>query len=268
MIFSAQTTHTKKPFFSHLKWSICGVMFAGIISTLSLSAHSDSSYAPLIISYLDRPPYYHTVEGEAQGLLVDKVKTILEAADIEADYREVPAGRILHNIEHNISAQCSIGWFKNDTREKFARFTLPIWRDSPWMVLAPVQIKDAISQYGRFSELLADSTLSWATHRGFSYGQYLDGLVQQYATNRSEFSGDQMLLPKMMLKGRASYMIIAKEEFLPLIYSSGLGLDDFFLQPMADAPPVNERFLMCSKSVTPELIEKINQVIITISSIK
>ncbi len=262
MIFSAQTTRPKKPFVTHSKWFICGVMFAGIISTLSLSAHSDSSYAPIIISYLDRPPYYHTVEGEAQGLLVDKVKTILEAADIEADYREVPAGRILHNIEHNISAQCSIGWFKNNTREKFARFTLPIWRDSPWMVLAPVQIKDAISQYERFSELLADSTLSWGTHRGFSYGQYLDGLAQQYATNKMEFSGDQMLLPKMMLKGRASYMIIAKEEFLPLIESAGLGLDSFFLQPMADAPPVSERFLMCSKSVPPEIIEKINQAIL------
>lgn len=243
------------------------MILAGFASTLSLSTHS-GSIQPLIISYLDRPPYYYTVAGEAQGLLVEKVKAILDTANIKADYREVPAGRILHNIEHNTTAQCSIGWFKNNAREKFARFTLPIWRDSPWMVLAPVQLKDAISQYERFSELLADSTLSWGTHREFSYGQYLDGLAQQYATNKMEFSGDQMLLPKMMLKGRASYMIIAQEEFLPLVESAGLNINNFFLQPMADAPPVNERFLMCSKSVTPELIEKINQAIITISSIE
>lgn len=264
MKLSTQTPHSNRapPKVKVLAtWPILGILLAGLSSALSLSARSDSSHSPLLISYLDRPPYYHTVAGEAHGLLVDKVRSILEAADVEANYREVPAGRILHNIEHNTIAQCSIGWFKNDAREKFARFTLPIWRDTPWMVLAPAKIKGAISKYQQFSELLADKSLSWGTHQGYSYGKYLDGLASQFSTNKIEFSGDQMLLPKMMLKGRASYMIIAEEEFMPLVKSSDLNAEDFFLQPMADAPPGNERYLMCSKSVTPELIERINEAI-------
>lgn len=239
-------------------------LLAGLLTAPPLFAQIPK--VDLIVSYLDRPPYYYTEDAVPKGILIDRVKEILQTAGLTASFREMPAGRVLHNIEHNVEPQCSIGWFKNAERQQFARFTLPIWTDSSWMVLTSSSQKELVGQHSRFADLLQDQNLTWVSISGFSYGKYIDDLKARLAPGIIEISGNQLVLPQLIQKGRASYMIIAREEFLPLLQSAGLLEQDFNLLPMQDAPKGSERHLMCSHAVSPATIERLNRAILAKNS--
>ncbi len=222
----------------------------------------------LIISYLNRPPYYHTQDGQPRGLLIERVQRILEQAGLSASFREMPAGRILHNVEHNLEKQCSIGWFKNPERQRFARFSLPIWKDSPWMVLTTSGLASKIGRHKRFADLFADQELTWITISGFSYGTVIDQLRQDLNPITIDISSSQIVLPQLIQRGRASYMVLCQEEFAPLLASANLEESDFALLTMSDAPDGNQRYLMCSHAVPAETVETLNRAIFTLGFYK
>lgn len=64
---------------------------------------------------------------------------------------------------------------------------------------------------------------------------------------------------QMLQAGRVDYLLIAPEEAEFAISEAGLNRQDFLLHSLQNMPLGEQRFLIFSQQVAPEVIEHINQ---------
>jgi polar amino acid transport system substrate-binding protein len=212
----------------------------------------------LTLSYLERPPYYHTEQGRADGFLIELSKKIFQDAGVEVIFERMPPKRIMMEIKRADSFHCSVGWFKKPEREKFAKFSLPIYQNRPVAILTTKKQKHLFAPHTTLREVFSDKSLIMATMSAFSYGSFIDQLMKDISPKTHEISSKQKILPKLIMKGRAAYMLTAPEEVETLVRSAGLNPDDFVSITMPDIPAGNRRYLIFSKGVSNEIVERIN----------
>lgn len=227
------------------------------IFQLVLVADAPSS-GHLTISYLERPPYYYTVDNQALGFLVDLTKLLLEEAGIAYVMVPLPPKRIFREIQEPGRDHCSIGWFKSSERLKFAKFSLPFYQDKSQVILTLLDNKERIAKHQTLKSLFEDKTLLMGKVATFSYGDYVDSLIELYEPVTFEVTSTQKQLVQLVHLNRISYMIISPEEVDTLINMAGLNRHDFFLHSIPSIPEGNKRYLMCSYSVKDVTIERIN----------
>ena len=106
--------------------------------------------------------------------------------------------------------------------------------------------------------LFADKNLKLGAKLGYSYGSFVDGLMASLSprTVRTSQSSDGIV--RMLLGRRFEYFISAPEEFDILSERLGIAGEDIISAKLSDVPPGNQRYLMCSKSVSDETIRRIN----------
>jgi len=218
----------------------------------------------LTISYLNRPPYYYEEDHKASGFLIELQKKILQDAGIEAEFKVRPPKRIMLEIKNPKNHYCSVGWFKKPDRERFAKFTLPIYQNEPVVVLTTKQNKHLFSRHTSLKEVFLDNTLTFGGMESFSYGATIDQMIRDLSPRRYKAFYEQQQLIVMLLRQRISYMLIAPEEIETLIRSAKLSPSHFTSIQMSDIPLGNKRYLMCSQGVSDELINKINRSIVRI----
>jgi len=225
--------------------------------------------AQLTISYFERPPYYLTNKaGEADGFLVQKTKEILKLAKIDAHFVSMTPNNIIYVIQHAKRPHCSIGWFKKPDRELFAKFTHPIYRSPPLVLLTRKSNENQFKKYHSLKEIFADKQLIMARMSSFSYGSYVDHLMNQYPPVTLFLSGSQSALLRAVATGKASYLVIAPEEVDNLISSAELPRKEFVQIPLADIPHGNNRYLMCNPAVSDKQIMQLNSAIDKLSKSK
>jgi polar amino acid transport system substrate-binding protein len=235
-----------------MKWYISIFLLCSFV--LIDMAHTET----LQVLYLERPPYYFTVNGRAEGFLVKLSRKLFQAANIQASFSEMPPKRIIKMIKTKDSRCCSIGWFKNPEREGFAKFSLPIYQDKSMVILTLKNKKELFQSYRNLKDVFSDNTIIFGAMSEFSYGSYIDDLLKNHTLSKIEITSRQSIIPEMILKGRATFMIIAPEEIDTLLQSSDLNPDDFISIPMPDIPEGNKRYLMFSQDVRDETIGRIN----------
>lgn len=210
------------------------------------------------VSYIERPPYYFTKEKEATGFLFKLQKKILDDTNIKVHFVSLPAKRALKRIKKSNGLHCSIGWFKTVEREKFANFTLPIYQNRPLVVITKKQNSSQLEKYSTLKEIFLDKKLTSTKIDGFSYGTFVDKLIKDLKPTFYTITGEQQQLIRMLAKGRMTYMLVAPEEIATLIKSNKLNTADFTVFSLSDVPAGNKRYLMCSKGVEKDIINKIN----------
>lgn len=216
---------------------------------------------PLVIEYRDKPPYSHTVDGRPAGFLMERTARLLKRAGVDARYVEVPIRRTLQHLQANQAALCSPGLYKNPEREAFARFSLPIHRDKPHVVLAHASVAVQIRAMARIGQLLTDASLQPGAMDGVSYGQQLDQLLAAAPKPPVKAQLTPLQLARMVGAKRVDYMLIDEEDL------GWLRKDpDFTPLPLvriefADMPRGELRYLACSQQVTPQTVDKLNQAI-------
>lgn len=221
----------------------------------------------LDIYYFERPPYYVTEQGAPRGFLLELVGKILADAGIEAQYHSIPPKRILKELEDDRFA-CSVGWFKNHEREKLFKFTRSIYQDKPLVALGMAGNTSRIGRHATLSELFADRGLIIGLIDAFSYGAYVDELLAAQQPRAHKVPNDQSTLPKLIMKGRADYMLVAPEEIEHLLKKSDVSVREFLFFSFADVPMGNVRYMLCSGGVPDALIDRINLSIQKISNEK
>lgn len=231
----------------------------GIFLMVFLGVISNARGESLTVLYYDRPPYYETVDGRAKGLLIEMTRTIFEDAGVDHVFETMPPSRILLYLKNSDQNICSVGWFKNSEREKFANFSLPIYQNMPMVILTARHQSHLIEMHKTLKDVLSDRSLTIALIDSFSYGEYIDGLIRQLSPVTHTISSQQNLLPAIILNYRASFMLIAPEEIGTLLTSSGLHPKDFVSISKPDIPTGNKRYLMFSKNVPLATIERINR---------
>lgn len=227
----------------------------------TLFAGIASAQATLAIEYRDKPPYTYTEGGKPVGFLMERTARLLKRAGIEARYAEVPIRRTLMNLQANASPMCSPGLYRIPEREAFARFSLPIHRDKPHVVLANTAAAAQIRALPRIAMLFADPSLQPGMLDGVSYGQQLDQMLAGAARPALRAQLTPLQLARMVGARRADYMLIDEEDLAWLRRDPDFTPLPLVRIEIVDMPRGQLRYLACSQQVSPQTMDKLNQAI-------
>ncbi|KQW51881.1 MULTISPECIES: ABC transporter substrate-binding protein [unclassified Roseateles] len=220
-----------------------------------------AAQAPLVIEYRDKPPYSYTQDGKPAGFLMERTARLLKRAGIAAHYAEVPIRRTLQHLQANQAALCSPGLYKNPERAAFARFSLPIHRDRPHVVLAHASVAAQIRSLPRVAQLFSDSTLQPGMLDGVSYGQQLDQHLTAAARPVVRAQLTPLQLARMVSARRVDYMLIDEEDLGWLRKDAEFAPLPLVRIEFADMPRGELRYLACSQQVEPQMMDRLNQAI-------
>ncbi len=215
----------------------------------------------ITVQYRDKPPYSYTKDGMPAGFLIERTAEVFKLANVEAKFVEVPVKRITRDIRYNASSICSPTWYKLTERMAYARFSLPIHEDRPHLVLAGVHAQDQIRSIKSLKALLAHPTLRLGTVAGTSYGVELDAMISATEQTVMETTVSPLGMAKMIQRKRADYMFIDEEDYRYLREQNQVDATDGKPMRFADMPSGLQRYIMCSKRVSPDTMARLNEAI-------
>jgi polar amino acid transport system substrate-binding protein len=225
---------------------------------VSIEGYAGEQERPLTVMYFHRPPYYATVNGQAQGFLVELAERIIRHAGFSPQFIEIPPQRILYYLKESEKKWCSIGWFKTKEREEFAKFSKPIYQNRSLVVLTTKAKKERIEKHPGLKDLFFDQSLVLTKIDSFSYGTVIDQWINNYAPRIHDISSNQRILPKLIIADRADYMLTAPEEIHTLLVQAGVNPEDFVSISKPDIPKGNKRYIIYHRGVSDAVIDKIN----------
>ena len=209
------------------------------------------------LRYFPRPPFIVPTDG---GSISGNVATPAIEAFVQSGipYKliETPTSRQLVVISSNEGADCGIGWLRTPEREKFARFTEPIYHNQPWVVVA--NLKAASAPHRNLNEWMTNKNLRLLVTDLYSYGPYIDQKIQSHNPPKYSTTADAPQLMRVIQSGRADYMFTSEEEAAYLIGAAKAhGMVSVLYFP--EIPKSAPKHIMCSKNVSPEIIAKLNK---------
>jgi polar amino acid transport system substrate-binding protein len=215
---------------------------------------------PIQLYYYDRAPYAITdTQGEVSGLCATPAANAFKQAGIPFQWKKMPFKRQLATLKHNKKMACGIGWFKKPERESFARFTNSIYQDKPAVTISKKD-NNALGRHRDLISLFKDKKVKLLVKDGFSYGAYVDDLINDYdPAIVSVVTSTNVQMLQMILSGRADYFFISEEEADHIILSAGYETSQFQLKHFADMPAGNRRYIACSQQVSPEIVDLLNR---------
>lgn len=244
-----------------------GRLFLFVVSVLAMfSPQLLAAEEPIILMYAERAPYIVADDdGSISGLTASPAVLAFEAAGVSYVNAAIPTNRQLSSIKANLSPSCGIGWFDRSDRRVFAQFTKPIYRDRPTVVL--MNRETALARYyDNLERLIANDDLTILVKTQFSYGKDIDSWLTTYTPNMNAVTLDNVGMLRMIIVGRADYMLMGQEEATHLMLQTDASTaNDVRMLSFPDSPHGNYRHLMCSLSVPQTTIERLNQVIATFS---
>jgi len=211
----------------------------------------------VILHYHERRPYYITTWTKVQGLVAGTVARAFEFAEIPYKWQQTPAKRQLDLIRNNDSLSCGVGWFKTAERQKFGKFSNPIYQDSPFVAVAMAE-NTLIQSMLTLDQLLGEHRLKLLVKAGYSYGTDVDSKIRELLPWKVETTADNQDMLRMLEGHRADYCFMTKEEATDLFMHAGFNKDKFIMVPFAAIPNGNKRYLICSQQVPDEIIERFN----------
>lgn len=220
---------------------------------------SNSLYAQEVISllYNERAPYQITHnDGTVSGLTATPIQHAFNQANLQVQWKLIPANRQLMMIIENKEKVCGVGWFINDNRKTFAKFSKPIYRDKPTVAIANQRFAPFSKDH--FIDLIKNKNITILVKEKYSYGTFIDSLLVSYGVKTVTTTTENIGMVKMIKAGRADVMLTSEEEADYFFNATNLDANNFILMKFKDAPKGEFRHLMCSKNISDALMQKIN----------
>jgi polar amino acid transport system substrate-binding protein len=218
--------------------------------------------------YLQRPPFSFDKKGVPQGLIVELTKEAATNANLSFSFRRIDGWtKALHLLKKKVNA-CNLGSYKTPEREKIYKYTQPIYKERPYVVVTNKKVVAHYKGYVWLDELLA-SQFVLGLQNGFSYGAIIDkklGAVDKthvdlnYIVNKGK-EHDERHVFNLINKGRIDYLFLNEEEYLwNKAFGEGNKQHISHLVIKDNLDGIN-RYLMCSMSVDDKIISSLNQAI-------
>ena len=212
------------------------------------------------VAFSERPPYTQMqADGSPAGLLGTVIVNAFKKAEIPVQWHNVPSNRQLLMVRNAGMQNCAIGWFWKKEREDYAKFTRPIYRDRLWVVLANDEFAER--GYTTLEELTKHRDVRILVKDNYSYGA-LDDIIAQWqpATASSTALPEKMV--QSIAKGAVDMMFMPEEEGEYIIsHHPASQTSHLRLLHLKDMPHGPERYLMCSKAVPDDVIERLDKAI-------
>ncbi|WP_250656252.1 transporter substrate-binding domain-containing protein [Alkalimarinus coralli] len=214
--------------------------------------------SPIYLHYYDRPPYLNKGNNGVFGLAATAASDAFKASGIRFSWKQTPASKQLDILKENHGKDCLVGWLSNGHRQNYAKYTDPIYIDKPLIALTR---KDNPIEAESLEELFNDSKKVMLVKEAYSYGHYVDRLVDQLKPRRLILAMDRSDLLHALDSRKADYLLIAPEDVDHALLSSGLQRSKFKTQKLKDVPEGDPRYILCSKKVSDDVISKLNKAI-------
>lgn len=224
------------------------------------AAPDPTASSVITLHYNERPPYLVTTDQGVGGLTGDPTTIVFKKSGIPFRWEQTPSKRQIYLLQQNSGRDCLVGWFKNQDREKFAKYTLPIYQDQPQVALMRAD-NDLAPNGSRVADLLSNQRLTLLVKDGYSYGDFLDGKIKESHPVQTVTTVENSGMLKMVFNRHADYFLIAPEEADGLIKSSEFDLHDFKFIHFSDMPYGEKRYILCSRQVEDAVIEQLNSAI-------
>ena len=169
-------------------------------------------------------------------------------------------------MKDNKGLDCLVGHFRNPEREGYAKFTEPIFQDEPRIALT-ASVNTVLKDGNSVEAVLANKEQVLLVKQSYSYGQVLDSLIEKYQPSRQSVAVENLQMLRMIAAKRADYMFITPLEASTAITEAGLAKELFKMVKLENMPKGDLRYILCSKSVSDETIEKLNAAIKSQSSL-
>ena len=209
----------------------------------------------------DRPPFV-TIgrDGTVGGIVGTRAAKAFAKAGFAVRWVKTPPFRILPILKANQGRDCAPGWYKTSDREMFLNYSAPIYRDQPPTALiraeypAPAGIT--------LKDLLTHPDLRLAVRTSTAYGEEIDALIKAMPAERVHaYSTDVAAILKTVHAGHADAIILTSEEVDNLIAEAGFSRADFQLARLSDVKQTEARYIVCSRQVPPQMMDRINKAI-------
>lgn len=225
-------------------------------------AYAQSALPDIVkLPWTERQPFqYIDSDGKLKGILFDLGEKIFSKAGISMKWEEIPAKRILMSLERNQDKVCLVGWYMTEERQKIAHFTLPVYEDKPMRGI--VRVDSSVKQGMSIDDIAKNSNLNILVKQGYSYGAVIDQLLAvRNEKNVQRVFGNHLTLLKMLQLKRADIVFLSQEEIEFYLASDPSFIKDFSIISFKELAMKIPRYIICSKQVPLETINKLNKAI-------
>jgi uncharacterized protein (TIGR02285 family) len=228
---------------------------------VSPGAQAAQTDQPVTLHYIQRPPYMMVAGEGLAGLTGAPSYLVFKAAKVPVVIQETPFARQLHYLEINSGQDCMIGMFKKPERERFAKYSKPMYQDQPQMILTNAANAPRFAAHSSVVDVFNDKGLTLLVKLGYSYGAPLDAFIEKYQPTRQSTTDENLAMIRLIKLGVADYMLMAPEEAAVAIEAAGFTPRDFKQIKFKNMPGGEYRHLLCSRSVPDEVMQKLNAAI-------
>lgn len=214
----------------------------------------------VVVTYYERPPYLaQGDDGAPTGLTGTPATSAFHHAGVDVTWMMVPTNRQLAMVKDPQLRSCAVGWFRNAERERFARFTKPIYRDKDWVLVAHagyVAPDDAT-----LAQILHNPATRILVKDSFSYGPEIDAMIARGKPTVAVTTGNAEQMLQSVSAGMVNFMFVSEEEGAYMLSRNvGRGVGLRLLRPRG-MPRGVERHIMCGKAVPENVIDRLNKAI-------
>ncbi|MBK6908462.1 MAG: transporter substrate-binding domain-containing protein [Rhodocyclaceae bacterium] len=238
-----------------------GIALALTLGGPALVLAADAGSSPVIVHYVQRPPYMTPSNDGLAGLTGAPTVMAFKRANVPFVLAETPFARQMHMLESNSGQDCMIGMFKKPERELFAKFTQPVYQDRAQVILTASANAHRFAKYSSVTDVFNDKSMRLLVKLRYSYGVALDALIERYQPTINKTADENLLMLKAIKLQMDDYMFIAPEEAAVAIAAAGFSESDFAQIKFKNMPDGEHRRIMCSKNVPDEVIAKLNAAI-------
>jgi len=214
----------------------------------------------LTLHYHQRAPYYFAEGSRVAGLVAGLVDAALTSAGVPFRWEQTPPKRQLEILKADKGLHCAVGWFYTPQRATFAAFSIPVYQDRPLVAAFRKADADKI-RYDSVEALLADRSLTLLVRDGYSYGQFLDEMIEHHAPPQVLAGVDTDAMLRMIVAGRADYMFLTPEELSAVALAGSLFREALASEEFADMPAGNTRYLLFNRSADYATVARVNAAI-------
>lgn len=240
------------------KSTVRSALWTGLLAVAQAGAATEQ---PVTLHYVERPPYMMASGEGLIGLTGGPSYQAFMKAKVPVEIRKTPFARQLHYLEINSGMDCMIGMFKKPERERFAKYSKPIYQDQPQMILTSTAKASRFAAHASVVDVFNDKQLVLLVKLGYSYGVPMDALIEKYQPTRQTTSDENLAMVRKVKSGMADYMLMAPEEANVAIEAAGLVPQDFRQIKFKNMPGGEYRHLLCSNNVPDEVMQRLNAAI-------
>ncbi|MFL5813195.1 MAG: substrate-binding periplasmic protein [Bdellovibrionia bacterium] len=242
--------------------SFCALGWMGLLITaLTVQVAGAAQTAEIIqLHYADRPPY--AVSGasdEPEGAVATVTAKVFRQANIPFAWEKTPVNRQFAILKENKGLNCAIGFEKTEERERFGKFTKPVYVSQPLIAITSLKVneKNGVT----LTHMLSKYTI--LVKENYTQGAIITKLIAN-SSNKYVTSVESPQMVQMIARARADFMLLSNDELEYYVKHGVIDSHDIHVLMLSDVNLRFSRRIMCSKSVSDQVIEKLDRVIATL----